>query len=215
MIRRHKLAAHPFGLSAVVALALLAPSTAAAAAPPTSAKDYAIISRDIMPSGEYGSIPTPSLLPKEEQQAEMYNALTPLFNHVTSADLLADFKPQAVGSAVPGPLTPETVPHPGVTILRDAYNVPHVYGVTRDDVTWGAGWVVAEDRGLLLTEARYIALLAAIDAPGLSAINLIGNLASFKPTAQTQTEVAKQTNVLLAAGAKGQAVLHDVDVYLQ
>jgi acyl-homoserine lactone acylase PvdQ len=68
---------------------------------------------------------------------------------------------------------------------------------------------------LLLTEARNVALLAAIDAPGLSAINLIGNLASFKPTAQTNNEVAKQTNVLLAAGAKGQAVLHDIDVYLQ
>ena len=27
--------------------------------------------------------------------------------------------------------------------------------MTRDDVTWGAGWVEAEDRSLLLSEARY------------------------------------------------------------
>ena len=50
--------------------------------------------------------------------------------------------------------------------MRDAYDVPHIHGRTRDDVTWGAGWVVAEDRGLLLHEARYVCLLAAVDAPG-------------------------------------------------
>ena len=32
---------------------------------------------------------------------------------------------------------------------------------------------------------------------------------------QTENEVAKQTNVLLAHGAKGRAVLHDIDVYIQ
>ncbi len=207
---RHRLAAYSIALLA----ALVGPAAAFAAAPPTSAKDYSIIARDIMPSGEYGGLPTPALLPKEEQQAQMYNALTPLFNHVTNSALLSDFKPMGVGSGVGGSLRPETVPHPGVTILRDGYDVPHIYGVTRDDVTWGAGWIVAEDRNLLLNEARHVALLAAIDAPGLSAINLIGNLASFAPTAQTNNAVAKQTNQLLAHGSEGRAVLHDIDVYL-
>jgi acyl-homoserine lactone acylase PvdQ len=215
---RHKLAASP-----LVLLALgFAPGTSSAATPyspaaanPSTAKDYAIIARDIIPSGQYGDIPTPALLPKEEQQAEMYNALTPLFNHVTTADVFADFKAEAVGAAVSGPLTQEIVPHAGVTILLDKYDVPHIYGVTRDDVTWGAGWVMAEDRGLLLQEARYDSELAAIDAPGVSAIGLISSVTSFKPTAQLQATVAKQTNVLLAAGAKGRDVLHDIDVYLQ
>jgi acyl-homoserine lactone acylase PvdQ len=82
-------------------------------------------------------------------------------------------------------------------------------------VTWGAGWIIAEDRGLLLTEARYDARVAAIDAPGLSAIGLIGGLQSFKPSAQTESAVAKQTQVLEAAGSEGHAILHDIDVYLQ
>jgi acyl-homoserine lactone acylase PvdQ len=210
MTLRHKLAACAIALLP----AMLAPGSALAASPST-ATDYSIIARDIMPSGEYGGIPTQALLPKEEQQAQMYNALTPLFSHVTSANLLADFKSYGVGAGVSGPLSTETVSHPGVTIMRDAFNVPHIYGVTRDDVTWGAGWVVAEDRGLLLGQARYDSLLAAVDAPGVSAINLIGTLQNFKPSAQTETEVAKQTGVLLAAGAKGVAVLHDIDVYLQ
>ncbi len=190
----------------------LAPvATAAASVPPT--RDYSIIARDIMPSGEYGSVPPPA---NADQQAVMYNALTPLFNNVTPANVVQDFKPEPTGIAgAAQPITTETVPHAGVTLYRDAYHVPYIYGATRDDVTWGAGWVIAEDRGLLLGEARYIALLAAIDAPGQSAIGLIGNLASFTPTAQTENEVSKQTGQLLAHGAEGRAVLHDIDVYLQ
>ncbi|HUE25964.1 MAG TPA: penicillin acylase family protein, partial [Solirubrobacteraceae bacterium] len=193
----------------VLAVMMLA---AALLAPAAFAQDYATIARDIIPSGQYGSAVPP---PQAAQQAQMYNALTPLFNHVTANDLLSDFKPEQLGIAgAPGPVTNEPVPQPGVTIYRDAYDVPYVYGATRDDVTWGAGWVTAEDRGLLLQEARYIALLPAIDAPGENAIGLIGSLASFKPTAQTEREVAKQTNSLLAAGAEGRAILHDIDVYI-
>ncbi len=178
-----------------------------------SVTDEALIARDIMPSGEYGSVPPPT---QADQQAKMYDALTPLFNNVTPTDLVNDFKPDPVGIAgAAKPITPETVPHAGITLLRDAYNVPYIYGVTRDDVTWGAGWVVAEDRGLLLGEARYIARLAAIDAPGQSAIGLIGNLASFTPTQQTENEVAKQTSRLVSAGPVGRAALHDIDLYLQ
>ena len=193
--------------AAVVAVATV-PSAAAAA-------DYAPGALDIIPSGEYGSIPTPSMLPQVTRQAAMYDALTPLFNHVSDSQLTQFYKPENLGTPTPGPATTETVPHPGVTIMRDAYDVPHVFGATRDDVTWGAGWLVAEDRGLLLEQARYDSLVAAIDAPGVSALGLVAGLKSFKPTAQTEAEVAKETNALLGAGAKGRDVLHDIDVYLQ
>lgn len=177
------------------------------------AKDYANIARDIVPSGEYGSVPPPA---QAAQQAMMYDALTPLFRHVTPADLAQDFKPERVGTAgAAGPLTAESVPQPGLSIQRDAFDVPYIQGNTRDDVTWGAGWVVAEDRGLLLAEAHNLSRIAALDPPGLDALSLIASLASFTPTNQTETELAGQTQVLLAHGAKGRAVLHDIDVYLQ
>jgi acyl-homoserine lactone acylase PvdQ len=219
-------AANGLVLLAVAAALVAAPPAAVAAQTsatptnPSTAKDYAIIARDIIPSGQYGALPAPTgspMLAKEEQQAEMYNALTPLFNHVTTADVFDDFKPEPVGSAVKETLTqdPDPPTRAGVTILRDPYDVPHVYGVTRDDVTWGSGWVEAEDRNLLLGQARYDSELAAVDAPGVSAIGLIGSLQNFKPTAQLQNTIAKQTNTLMAAGAQGRAVLHDIDVYLQ
>lgn len=196
-------------------LATAAMAGPAVASPPPVA-DYSTIARDVVPAGDYQALPSPGTLPAIERQAQMYNALTPLWDNVTSADLTTDFKPEPmnVGDA-PGPVSQEAVPHAGVTIYRDAYNIPYVYGTTYDDLTWADGWLEAEDQGLLLAEARYLGRLAAIDAPGLSAIKLISSLDSFAPSAQTEHEVAKQTNVLLAHGAKGRAVLHDLDVYLQ
>ncbi len=194
----------------LVTAALIAGAIVPAAAG-AFAIDYAIIARDIIPSGQYGSVSPP---PQAAQQAMMYNALTPLFNHVTPAALMTDFKAEGVGRGVTGKLVAESVPHAGVRVLRDSFDVPHIYGTTRDDVTWGAGWVIAEDRGVLLQEARYDALVAAIDLPGEDALNLVSSLQSFTPSAQTEREVAKQTKALLAHGAKGRAILHDLKVYL-
>ena len=96
----------------------------------------------------------------------MYDGLTPLFDQVTPADLTTYFKSEKFGVDTATPSTIETVPRPGVTIERDSYNVPHVTGATHDDGVWAAGWIAAEDRGLLLQQARYNARVAAIDAPG-------------------------------------------------
>jgi acyl-homoserine lactone acylase PvdQ len=175
-----------------------------------AAKDYAIIARDVVPSGAQGSVPTAADAGRE---AQMYDALTPLFNRVTASDIRRLFKPETLGVAIPGPTVTQT-PRLGVRIVFDGYHVAHIHGRTRDDVTWGTGWVVAEQRGLLLQQARYDSLVAAIGAPGLSALGLVSGLHQFTPTAQTETEVAKQTGALLAHGAKGRAVLHDIDVYL-
>jgi acyl-homoserine lactone acylase PvdQ len=185
--------------------------------PAASAKDFSIIARNIIPSGQYGAVPGSAAAPlaAAEQQAKMYDALTPLFTHVTNSDVVADFKPDPLLPAGTKGLRNETVPHAGTTILRDGFNVPHIYGQTRDDVTWGAGWVMAEDRGLLLGQARGDAYVAAIDAPGLSALNLVSNLKSFTPSAQTLAVVSKQTDELRAAGANGRGALHDLNVYLQ
>ena len=195
-------------LAAVLAAGAIAPATASAAPPAPTFADHAIIARDIIPSGEPGDVPPPA---GADQQAQMYNALTPLFNHVTKSDLVADFKADPIGAQ--GLSTKET-PRAGVTIYRDSFDVPHIFGTTRDDVTWGAGYVLVQDRGLLLQQARYDSRVAAIDAPGLSALGLISGLENFKPTAQTEREIAKQTKSLLAHGAEGRAVLHDIDVYL-
>ena len=136
----------------------------------------------------------------------MYDGLTPLFDKVTNDDLTTYFKSEALNSlGTDGPATTETIPgHPGVEILRDTYGVPHVNADTYDDGIFAAGWIAAEDRGLLLQQARYNARVAAIDAPGLSAIGLVTQLKNFVPSQQTEDEVAKQTQALQGARQGGQ-----------
>jgi acyl-homoserine lactone acylase PvdQ len=188
-----------------VLLLLFACADALAKAP----KDPTIIARNILPSGQYG-VPNPNAA----TQAEMYNALTPLFDRVTSNDLFTDFKSEKLSVDTDGPTTQEPVPFPGVTLLRDRFNVPHVYASTREGGIQTAGWILAEDRGLLLEQARYNSRVAVIDAPGLSAIGLTAGLQTFKPSAQTEAYTATETKVLQRQGKEGKALLRDIDTYI-
>jgi acyl-homoserine lactone acylase PvdQ len=177
----------------------------------SAAKDPAITARNIIPSGQLGAVPPPA---GADRQALMYDALTPLFDNVTNADLRRDFKSEAfnrIGTDGPGKV--EASPRAGVKIVRDKFDVPHVTAKTYALGIWTAGWIAAEDRGLLLEQARYNSRAAAIDMPGVSALNLIAGLKSFVPSAQTDAVVAKQSAVLLHAGHEGHQVLHDIDLF--
>jgi hypothetical protein len=143
-------------LSSLVALTLLT-------AVPTAAADLA---RYILPPGNFGGIP-----PSENStdQLPLYAGLTPLRGDVTRADidqfyLPEDFQPIA-------PAREEDTGRPGLTLLYDAYGVPHVYGATREDVAFGAGWVTARDRGLLLQVGRGPARVAVADVPNIDAFS--------------------------------------------
>jgi acyl-homoserine lactone acylase PvdQ len=183
------------------------------AAVPASAKDYAPDALNIIPSGQYGGFPPPA---GADQQAIMYDGLTPLFDQVTPADLTKYFKSEALGTpGSPGPTTVEPTPRKGVKLVRDAFNVPHITGQTRDDVTWAAGWVLEEDRGLLLAQGRYPARMAALDAPGINAFGLVTGLKTVTVTKAADKLIDRnQTAALKHAGREGRALLHDIDVYV-
>ena len=180
-------------------------------AAPASAKDYARMARNVIPSGQFGGLPIPA---RGDRQALMYDGLTPLFDRVSRNDLFRFFKSERLGTANQGPLATEPVPRAGLRIVRDRFHVPHIYGRTTDDVTFGAGWVTAEDRELLLEQARFNTRVAAVDVPSLKAFDLVRNLQNFTPSAQTEREVAKQSGVLRRTGRKGRRLLHDIDVYV-
>jgi acyl-homoserine lactone acylase PvdQ len=192
---------------ATAALCLLLPSAAAAAT-----TDFASTALNIVPSGQPGSVPVPA---GADRQARMYDALTPHFDDVTSDDLHRDFKSEKFGTKGQCPCRAEKVPRDGVRLVRDKFDVPHITADTDDALTWTAGWVMAEDRGLVLEDARYDARLAAVDAPNLSALGLIASARTFTPSAQTEDELARQTRVIRAAGRRGRRLLHDIDTYVK
>src|SRR4051812_6577512 len=191
---------------AAAALCLALPSVAAGAT-----TDFSSTALNIIPSGQQGAVPVPA---GADRQARMYDALTPKFDDVTSSDLQRDFKSEKFGTTGQCPCRVERTPRAGVRLVRDRFDVPHITAKRVDDLTWAAGWVIAEDRGLLLEQARYDSRLAAIDAPNLSAIAFVAGLRTFTPTAQTETEIARQTRVLRRAGTRGRRLLHDIDVYV-
>src|SRR3954466_3499290 len=196
-------------MSRIVALAAAAvvvfPATA-------QATDFAATARNIIPSGQYGGYPVPA---GADQQAQMYDALTPLFNNVTDADLQTKFKSEGFGVGPDGPGTVEPTPRAGGTITRAKSNVPHIAGFTRADVTWATGWVTQEDRGLLLAQGRNPARLAAIDAPNIEAFGILTGLKTYTPTKQVDQIILRNgLAALKSAGADGKTLLHDVDVYV-
>jgi acyl-homoserine lactone acylase PvdQ len=173
------------------------------------------------PGVSWGS--APGMLPAAAQ-ALMYDRLTPLRGNITDAVL----QPSGDGSGYfksaallapddPSLITDDTVSEAGLSarIRRDAYGVPNIYSGTDDGVFFGAGYVIAEDRNLLLDQARDNGMAAAIDMPGVSAIDLVRGLYNYQPTASVRAAVIRQQDAALEAkGAEGRAVLHDLDVYL-
>ena len=67
----------------------------------------------------------------------------------------------------------------------------HVYGKTASDVMWGAGWVAAEDRGLILQLIRGPGRIAALDGPGLRPV-----ASSSSRAQQTEAELAREYTLL-------------------
>ena len=196
------------GVWVLVLAGMLVPASTAAAG---TQKDPARTALNIIPSGQFGDVPT---LPEADTQARMYDGLTHLFDRVTNGDLTRFFKSEGLGVGPDGPTTVEEVPRPGVTITRDRFNVPHVDAETYEDGIWAAGWVAASDRRLLGEQARFNARVAAIDAPGLSALGLIAGLQNFQPSEQTEAVVAQQSRVLRKKGKEGRAVLRDIDTFV-
>ena len=102
-----------------------------------------------------------------------------------------------------------------MTIVRDRYNVPHITGRKRDDVTWAMGWVLQEDRGLLLAQARYAARLAAVDAPNINAFGLVTGLKTYTPTRSVERTIRRNgLRALRSAGRDGKGLRHDIDVFV-
>ncbi|HEX8714800.1 MAG TPA: penicillin acylase family protein, partial [Solirubrobacteraceae bacterium] len=125
-----------------------------------------------------------------------------------------DFVSEKFG--VTGPvLRTEETGRPGLEIVRDSHDIPHVYGETRADVMFGSGWIAAEDRGELLKLGLGPAYAAADDVPGVNPFGLLLTGRSFTPSKQSKEFVSAQTSTLTAKGAKGEQVLHDLENWVE
>ena len=166
------------------------------AAPP---RDYATSAWTILPPGENGSV---AFDKNTRDQAQLYDALTPRLGNVTARDIRRLFKPAPLGAPPLAGYKRES-PRPGVKIVRDDFGVAHVNGKTEADVAYGAGWVTAADRGLLLQLIRGPARIAALDVPGLDPLALALSGKSFIPSPEAEAFLSNQIDALRAQRGVG------------
>ncbi|MBA3748807.1 MAG: penicillin acylase family protein, partial [Solirubrobacterales bacterium] len=161
-----------------------------------------------LPPGQGGAL---GVGPHGVDQIALYDGLTPLGGNVTQRDLTRFFKSARFG--VEGKPERTVRPREGLRIVRDRWGVPHVYGRTRADVEFGAGWVTAEDRGLLLQLLRPAGRIAALDVPGIDAFSFALSGRGFQPSAQAERQLSG-TIALLQATRDGRQLLADVRAFV-
>lgn len=196
--------------SFLAAAAILAALPSAAAADggraPSGRPD---IARYVLPPGNFGGLPFTA---NSTDQIPLYSGLSPLRDNITPSDinnffLPEDFKPIGATHA-------EQTGRPGLKLLYDSYGIPHIYGRTRADLAFGAGWATARDRPLLLSLGRGPARVAVADVPNINAFSLVTSGQSFVPSAAAEALVTKQRKLLVRVyGDKGRQILRDAQSY--
>jgi acyl-homoserine lactone acylase PvdQ len=167
------------------------------------------IARYILPPGNFGGIPFNT---NSTDQLPLYSGLTPLRGNVTRDDIDRLFLPEDFQPI--GQTREEATGRPGLRLVYDSYGIPHIYGKTREDVAFGAGWATARDRALLLVLGRGAARAAVADIPNLNAFGLVTSGQTFVPSAATEALVTKQQKLLVDTyGDKGRQILTDAQAY--
>jgi acyl-homoserine lactone acylase PvdQ len=189
-------------LSVVVATVCVAGALAA----PAAAKDTA---RYILPPGNYGGLP---FTENSTDQLPLYSGLTPFRDDITRQRINEHFLPEDFKPI--GTTFEEETGREGTEIVYDQWGIPHITGETREDLAFGAGWVTARDRGLLLQLGRGPARAAVADIPNLDAFSLVTSAQTFEPSAATEALVTEQQELIVDEyGKKGREIIRDAQAY--
>ncbi len=156
------------GVRAALAAAILGASVAAPAAAQSPAP-YGVNDaggfRNVLPAGEQGLANITDLAkfqaqgtipPHFDDQLPMYEHLVYAAPTLTDAQVPNYYKDATFGVQDQN-VTSVEHPEPGLTIVRDQYDVPHIYGETRAEVMFGTGYAGAEDRLFLMDVLRHTA----------------------------------------------------------
>src|SRR5215210_7458476 len=149
------------GLALIASLLIAAPASAQVQDYRTN--DYGGF-RNILPPGQGKTVNGAELLAWEadhsnlpahyEDQSAMYENL--VFNTPgLSMSAIDDFYKDGSFGVPPGQVERTYSPRSGLTIVRDSFGVPHIYGTTRGDVMFGAGYAGAEDRLFFMDVLRH------------------------------------------------------------
>jgi acyl-homoserine lactone acylase PvdQ len=148
-------------------------------------------------------------------QLEMYDALGKVAPGQLSAGALTKYyKDARLGVADADVVSTET-PRDGVTVKRDTFGVPHIFGKTDADVAFGSGWANIEDRMFLTDVLRHTGAARMAEFLGPTDANIASDAAQLRSAAYTPAEAQAQVeSVVQRYGAEGQKLLTQLDAMI-
>ena len=157
--------------------------------------------RNVLPPGARGAYTAVDIArlratgerpPNTVDQLELYDKLNTIAPQDVTPQVLEElFKDAALG-VDPDDVVETVRPREGVTVLRDRFGVPHVYGVTNEDTAYGAGFVGTQDRMFLQDALRHVGAARLTEFLGPSAGNLAMDRAQLRLSPYTVEEAERQ-----------------------
>ena len=176
----------------------------------------------VLAQGEGESIEAPELAANQASgelpdtftnQQPLYVDIMPRAATLGPEDIGRFYKDTRFGS-MPGGVGSTTTPRPGVTIFRDArFGMAHIYGTTRADLMFGAGYATAQERLFMMDAIRRTAKGTLAGLTGASAAE--GDAEQLTDQDFSDEELTKQFDALPQRwGATGERAKSDVLAYI-
>ena len=148
-------------------------------------------------------------------QLEMYDALGKVApGTLSESSLTSYYKNARLGVADADVVSTET-PRAGLTIKRDKFGVPHIKGVTDEDVAFGAGYANIEDRMFLTDVLRHTGSAHMAEFLGPTAANVAMDASQLRIAAYTPAEASQQiADVVKRYPVEGQKLLSRLDAMI-
>ncbi len=197
------IAAATVGLTACSA-STTGPPEASSSAGSSEAPQAAIDVLNILPPGNATG-------PSQRAMYDALNTIDP--GTLTDAKLSTYYKSAALDPA-PGTVVKTETPKAGVTIERDKYGVPFVYGKTDDDTAYGAGYAGTEDRMFVMDALRYAGAARASELLGPTKANLAMDASQLRQADYTPAEADAQIDAIARSGPVGKDLASRVDAFV-
>jgi acyl-homoserine lactone acylase PvdQ len=160
---------------------------------------------NIVPPGETGTYDSSdfaraqaglALPPHTGDQEPLYANLLNVAPSLATADISKYYKDAAFLADLSQAERVETFPlHPGTVIIRDSqFGVPHIYGTTRADTEFGAGFASAEDRLFEMDVLRHVGRAQLTSFIGPSSGNIAMDCGVAAAAGYSESELQQQVD---------------------
>jgi acyl-homoserine lactone acylase PvdQ len=208
--------------AAIAAIALALPASAMAAAPvePYGKHDAGGF-RNVLPPGQGANAnaaqiaqfeATGKVPPHDQDQLSMYANLVNAAPELKHSSIKKYYKDATFG-VKPGDVEKTEHPRGDVTIVRDNYGVPHIYGSTRPGAMFGAGYAAAEDRLFFMDALRHAGRAELSSFAGGS--NAAMDASVWADTPYNESDLQEQYDrAPTMYGKRGVQIQHDTQNYV-